>query len=234
MLSCCFERDLCIVQPEDSFIIPTYLSYPKSYGCPMLESDIKFGDIYEILGLNIVTASILDDIRLITTSTLSFSIAENNTMNLTPKERSTIIQSVAQKINENLQFLSIITSDTSSSTDLIYDAIHLSAIVYTSATACRIPLSLAYPLKLRHRLCDNLRRINLSSWKKIPGIFLWVLFIACPGSGDGVQDRLLRRNASLTSVYLGFRALGLSVSCLRNLYRVQRWIADGEGEISYM
>jgi hypothetical protein len=228
MLSCSFERVLCIVEPEDSFIISTSVWLPESYNSPLFASGTKFLDIHENLGLSAVIASILDDVRLITTTTLSFASAENSYTDLTPSESSTIIQSIACRAYDNLQLLPIVAAKGSSQTEVIYEVIYISAVVYTSAIASRIPFSLAYTPELRRRLYEALQKVDLSSWKKIPGIFLWVLFVACPGSGNDVKGRHLRRKSSLTSVFLGFRALGLSVSCLRSLYMVQRWIVGGD------
>lgn len=214
------------MQPQDSFIIPKSVSYPESYSSPLFGSDTKFRDIHKNLGLIPIIAIILDDVRFLTTTILSLSIVENSLTDPTRSESSKLIQGIACRVYDNLHLLPIIILDGSSSTDIIYETIHISAIVYTSAIASRIPFSSAYTSELRVKLYENLWRVNLSSWKQIPGIFLWILFVACPGSGNDVQGRLLRRNASLTAIYLGFQALGFSVSCLRRLWGVQRWIAN--------
>jgi len=227
MLSCSFERDLYLVQPQDSFIIPSSLSYPESYSTPLFASDTKFKDIYKRLGLSPAVASILDDVSFLTTTILSIPTSKNNPADCSPNKGSKFAQSTALWIYENYHLLPINTSDNSSTIDIIYETIHISAMVYTSAIASRVPFSLSYTSELRLKLYENLRRVDLSSWKKMPGILLWILFVACPGSGNDVQGRLLRRTASLTSIYLGFRALALSHWCLRRLWGVQRWIVDG-------
>lgn len=216
------------MQPQDSFIIPEFVSYPESYSCPLFGSDSKFRDIYQNLGLSPVVACILDDMRFLTTAILSLSTVENSLTDPTRSESSKLIHSIACRVYDNLHLLPIIILDRSSSTDIIYETIHISAIVYTSAIVSRIPFSSAYTSELRVKLYENLWRVNLSSWKQMPGIYLWILFVACPGSRNDVQGRLLRRNASLTAIYLGFQALGLSVSCLRRLWRIQRWIQAGQ------
>jgi hypothetical protein len=230
MLSCSFERDLYLVQPQDSFIIPSSVSYPESYSTPLFASDTKFRDIHRSLGLSPEIASILDDVRFLTTAILSTSTSEQSPPDSTTPGSSKAIQNTALWIYENLNLLPITTSDESATTDIIYETIKISAVVYTSAIASLVPFSLAYTPELRAKLYQNLRRVDLSSWKKIPGIFLWVLFVACPGSGSDIQSRSLRKTASLTAIYIGFRALALSHWCLRRLWGVQRWIVNGGDE----
>jgi hypothetical protein len=70
-----------------------------------------------------------------------------------------------------------------------------------------------------------INEVGISNWRKIPGIFLWILLVACPG-GRAHAPMLLRSNVSATALYLSFADLGLAVGCLRAFLGVQRWIAD--------
>jgi len=68
-------------------------------------------------------------------------------------------------------------------------------------------------------------RVSLSAWKKIPAIYLWVLLVVCPGSGeDAAFGRLMRRNISVTAIFMVFQHLGLAMGCLEGFWGVQRWI----------
>lgn len=68
----------------------------------------------------------------------------------------------------------------------------------------------------------------LSSWNQILGIFFWVLLVACPGSGDDLQGKWLKKKMAVAGMAVGLKDFGLSISCMRVFLKVQRW-CDGSG-----
>jgi hypothetical protein len=120
MLSCSFERDLYLVQPQDSFIIPSSLSYPESYSTPLFASDTKFKDIHRSLGLSPAVASILDDVSFLTTTILSIPTSKNSPADCSPNKGSKFAQSTALWIYKNYHLLPINTSENSSTIDIIF------------------------------------------------------------------------------------------------------------------
>lgn len=68
---------------------------------------------------------------------------------------------------------------------------------------------------------------QLSNWKHIPGLQLWVLLLASPGSEKDPLGRLLRSHKSLATIYIGLKDFDFAVQCLRGFLGVQRWITSG-------
>jgi len=59
----------------------------------------------------------------------------------------------------------------------------------------------------------------------MPGIFLWILLVACPSVGDDHQGRFLRRKMAVTGMTIGMEDFGLAISQLKAFWEVQRWVA---------
>lgn len=59
----------------------------------------------------------------------------------------------------------------------------------------------------------------------MPGIFLWILLVACPSAGNDHQGRFLRRKMAVTGMSIGMEDFGLSIAQLRAFWKVQRWVA---------
>ena len=202
------------------------------WNSPLSDSGIPFRDIHESLALDLQIALILDDMRFLTTSVLSLSLSEDasslpleSTQPLAPES----IQSNASRIYNELGHLPITPlTATSSTKDIISEVIRITATAYSSAIAARTPFSQAYTAALRQQLYARIWRVSLSTWKKIPGVFQWILLVACPGSANDVPGRLLRRTASVVAIFIGLRHFGLSATCVRTFWQVQRWIAGME------
>jgi hypothetical protein len=225
-LACCFEQDLYLLQEGHPSYVTAPGSYLALYSSPLSDSGTPFLDIHESLDLAPQMASILDDMRFLTASILSLSLMDYGpslpTQPLTPES----IQSKACRIYNEISHLPITPLSARSSTkDIISEAIRITAIAYSSAIAARTPFSRACTAGLRQQLYARIWRVSLSTWKKVPGIFQWILLVACPGSVNDVPGRLLRRTASVVAIYIGLQHFGLSSTCVRQFWQVQRWIA---------
>jgi hypothetical protein len=117
-----------------------------------------------------------------------------------------------------------------STEDLIYETIRLTALLYSTAISSRSPFSYASQSSTLQDLWKAIWRINLSRWKKIPGIFQWVLLVACASSKDKMQRRLLKLNLAAVVLYMEVTRTGIVVSCLRTFLRVQKWIKNIESK----
>jgi hypothetical protein len=65
---------------------------------------------------------------------------------------------------------------------------------------------------------------SLRCWSAIPGIFLWVLLVACPAAGDDHMGRYLRSKMAAARIVLGLENYHLPFAYFRSFWRVQRWI----------
>jgi hypothetical protein len=139
--------------------------------------------------------------------------------------QSYAIKTSASRAHDKIIHMPIlIPPSTSPTPDLVFETIRLTSLDYLSCLSCTSPFSLALsPLK-RKVFYETLHRVPLSAWKKIPGVYMWVLLVVCPGSGNDAISRLMRRNISMTAIFMTFVNLGLSTGCLEGFWRVQRWI----------
>lgn len=66
---------------------------------------------------------------------------------------------------------------------VIETTIHHAAMVYTSSIATLTPFSTPSKNSVMHiaRIKEGIRKVGMGRWKEIPGIFLWILIVICPG-----------------------------------------------------
>ena len=108
--------------------------------------------------------------------------------------------------------------------DVTTNTIRLAAYIYALSITSRTCLSQTWTTFLREQLLSNISAVSLNRWNQIPGIVFWVLLVACPGSGDDVMGKWLKRKMAVAGMTIGLENFGLAISCLRQFWRVQRWI----------
>jgi hypothetical protein len=201
-------------------------TYPYAYQCPVFQRGPSFHEIRSALELSPATASILDDVRYLSTSILSLSSSSPTLSKDQYIKLSNTIKSHASHIHDKItEIPTLIPLPTSPVQDLVFETIRLTSLAYISCLSTCTPFSQAFSPPQRKILYDTLLRVSLSAWKKIPGIYLWVLLVICPGSGeDEAFGRLLRRNISVTAIFVVFQDLGLAMGCLEGFWEIQRWI----------
>lgn len=111
--------------------------------------------------------------------------------------------------------------------------IRLAALIYTDAIMSLRPISHVKDDDATKTLCENLRSVSSNRWKRIPGIYLWLLAVATPQIPDGrvdvekdLRNKYLRRKMATAAQVIGQEEFNLSIWYLRSFWVVQRWIAD--------
>jgi hypothetical protein len=61
--------------------------------------------------------------------------------------------------------------------------IRRAAHLYAQAIATHTQLSELWALPLLYEFYFLMSVVPLQKWKQMPGIFLWILLVACPGCG---------------------------------------------------
>lgn len=215
-LACGFECDLYLLQPDELPDIPISDSYPESYASPLVEFPISFNDTHKKLGLTCTAASILDSMRSLTLSITLLPPTANDS-------QAAIIQNRASQIHANLASLPNNYSSLSTSSENIYTVIYLTALAYTSCISSGRLFNDAYTPSERSNLHKHINLVPLKTWKKIPGIYLWILLVACPGLRFHAP-LLLKSHVRATSLYISFTDFGLAVGCLKGFWRAIMWI----------
>ncbi|KAE8441055.1 hypothetical protein EG329_005917 [Mollisiaceae sp. DMI_Dod_QoI] len=216
-LACCFERDLFLLDPNMANHMPISVppTYPESLRSPLLAYHETFRHDRVVLGLSDEATEILDDVRFLTLSITSAS----------DQSSTSKIQSTAgwlhKQISSSPPF--IITPDTPLIT-IITSTIRLITVLYTLSISTLIPLSHLWTSSLLEQFYRHLFSISMSKWKEIPGIFLWIMLVASPGSQEDERGKWLKRKMAVAGMQVGMADFGVSISCLRAFWRVQRWV----------
>ena len=50
------------------------------------------------------------------------------------------------------------------------------------------------------------------------------MLVACPGTEEDARGKWLRRKMAVAGMQVGMEDFGVSISCLRAFWRVQRWV----------
>lgn len=195
----------------------TPASYAEALKCPLIPSPTTYQQTREVLNLSSEEAQILDHVRFLILSITSPDETQHST---------STVQSTAWWFHKQLKAIPVLTtvSDIPES-DLILDIIRNTALVFSNCIATLTPFANAYRESKLLELLDKISAAGLARWKEIPGIFLWILLVACPSSGNDLQGRFLRKKMAVTGMSIGMEDFGLAIACLRAFWKVQRWIA---------
>lgn len=220
-ISCGFETDVCWQDAgpilADQIPIPT--KWAKGFDSPLITSPTSFQTCGIDLGLCESSAKILDDVRFLMTSITD-----------TPSQRNTTtkITSTATWLLKKLESVPRISSGNTDRTEkeLILDAIRLAALVHCRSVAdltliSQLPEPCATQLE---DLYTAMRKVSLTKWKKIAGIFLWIMLVLCPSTVSDRKGRYIRRKMAVAGLSIGFEDFPLGISYLRAFWLVQRWV----------
>ncbi|KAE9378640.1 hypothetical protein N431DRAFT_363266 [Stipitochalara longipes BDJ] len=217
-LSCCFERNLSMqdLNPMRDMDPPIPAFYAEALKCPLVTSPTTYKQTRGTLNLSMASAEILDDVRFLT-----LSITSSDARPSTSK-----IQSTASWLHKQLEAIPVLINISQTpGADLVFDIIRTTALIYTNCIATLTPFTNAYTPDGLLSILDKIATVGLSRWKEMPGIFLWILLVACPSAGDDLQGRFLRKKMAVTGMTIGMEDFGLAIGCLRAFWKVQRWIS---------
>jgi hypothetical protein len=115
--------------------------------------------------------------------------------------------------------------------DPIYDTLRLISLLYSTAVLARQPLSTSSTPEQLQALGEKMWRVPLTRWKKIPGILLWIVLVACPCPIENkLQKKFLKMIIATIAMYIGVEHHEVAVACMRGFWEVQRWIAGDREE----
>ncbi|KAL9949873.1 hypothetical protein ACHAQF_002803 [Verticillium nonalfalfae] len=230
-ISCCFETELYLQSNDPVLLeeIPIPTSWPDGFDCPLIRSNVSFDDVKDKLGLTRAGARILDDVRFLTTS---ITEADGGPASIRK------IQSTASWIYSRLSKVSgresgrseqdaevADVADMESEAERIEEALRLAGLIYSWSISSMAQISQFKDDKTLERAYKAIRGVNLTRWKDIPGIFLWIMLVAAPSTKQDTRGRFIRRKMAVAGLSIGFESFGVGISYLRAFWLVQRWIA---------
>ncbi|CRK24377.1 hypothetical protein BN1708_013936 [Verticillium longisporum] len=230
-ISCCFETELYL-QSNDPVLqeeIPIPTSWPDGFDCPLIRSSVSFDDVKDKLRLTGAGARILDDVRFLTTS---ITEADGGPASIRK------IQSTASWIYSRLSKVSgreggqsekeaevADVHELGSEAEHIEEALRLAGLIYSWSISSMAQISQFKDGKTLEQAYKAIRGVNLTRWKSIPGIFLWIMLVAAPSTKQDTRGRFIRRKMAVAGLSIGFESFGVGISYLRAFWLVQRWIA---------
>lgn len=217
-IACCFESEL-FLQAGDPVLdeeIPLPTSWPRGFDSPTVPSETKFVDMQAELGLTAAAAQILDDVRFLVTSV---TVGEEGPTKA-PKARSTaawlhrrLREMPAEQINE-----------ATPEKMCMQEAIRLAALIHSWSISSLSQISGLRDDALVDQAFTAMRSVSLTTWKRTPGIFLWVMLVAAPNTKQDARGRFVRRKMAVAGLSIGFEDFIVGISYLRAFWLVQRWI----------
>jgi len=222
-IACSVERDIYLQQEMSDWndSIPILASYSTEFHSPLLQSSTRFVELVTPLNISTAVAEILDDMKFLTTSILSLNASEN--------QESAKFQATALWAHDRIQALPTMNpNDSKYSGNYIYESCRIAALIYSSAIVTRKPISQVCSTAQLQDLWSKMWIVSLSEWKMIPGIFLWIVLVACPCSQDRLQRMWLKKMVATVAMYMSLVDYDVAAGYMKGFLKVQRWIAKGE------
>jgi hypothetical protein len=107
----------------------------------------------------------------------------------------------------------------------IFEIVRLAALVYTCCISTLTPFSQHHDNPELQDLHTHICSVTLSTWKKVPAVFLWILLVACSSTANDDWGKWLRKEMAVTGIAIGMENFGVVMQCLKRFWTVQRWIA---------
>jgi hypothetical protein len=223
-IACCTEKELFLLdhQKEDGDL-PALASTLTAFDNPLYTSSTRLIDIVEFKDLGLLAVKILDDMKFLTNSLLTTQSAVANPQAIAKFEAT------ALWTYDRVAALPAIAPTPSNSTeDLLYETIRLTAVIYCKAITSHTPFSRISQPALCASLWQTMWLISMSRWKQTPGIFLWVMLVACISLEHKAQRAFLNMNIWVVTLYIDLSSHEVVVGCLNTFLKVQRWIKEAK------
>ncbi|KAH9213581.1 hypothetical protein DL95DRAFT_524415 [Leptodontidium sp. 2 PMI_412] len=218
-----YECELFLDIDSRECSVPVLSCFPLELDSPMLQSHIAFVDTTTVQNITTEAAQILDDARSLTMSVLA--LRENE---FPSSARDTILAGI---LSIHQKLISSPATNSSSPEDFLYQACRAAAIIYSSATITKTPLSMACTPQLLQQLWVTMWRVPLPRWKQIPGIFLWILLVANPFARDKPEGRFFKALTPATIIAMGAIEGDTVMATLKGFIAVQRWLGGSLREM---
>ncbi|OHW94040.1 hypothetical protein CSPAE12_07392 [Colletotrichum incanum] len=220
-IACAFETDLYWLEndPARDEELPVPKTWPDCYDSPLLASSSRFESIAGKLGLCASAAKILDDVRFLTVSVTSASASAS----CKSKIRTTASWLYGKLRDRGAVGPIVIASEE----EWVLETIRIAALIYSWSIKSMRRISRFEDNETLEAAYLALTSVSMTTWKQIPGIFLWIMLVAAPSAAPDAKGRFVRRKMAVTGLSIGFEDFVLGISYLKAFWSVQQWIAKG-------
>lgn len=223
------------VYPPRSAKLTMLTNYPEELDSPLLVSEEKFGESGHLRTfITPESCQLLDTVREIIQLIL---ISERPAALISTKASTLLFQTTPVQmstIKNNLK------PELPSTKQLIHSSLLTASRILLAAIQSRTPLSKSCTNEDIMAINMSLWLVPLSIWKKIPGIFLFVLLVINPYVRDRPEGRFVKGMISAGGVGVEVAGYdsgitegeGVASCILRAMLKIQGWLAsDGEVEV---
>jgi hypothetical protein len=114
---------------------------------------------------------------------------------------------------------------------VLYEIVRLTALIYSAAILARTPLSRAHSPGQIAELSQKMWQVSLSTWKTIPGIFLWILLVIVPCTEEKLSKKWAKMMIGTVAMHIGVENQEVAQACMRAFLGVQTWLSEQEMHI---
>ncbi|KAH8590350.1 hypothetical protein B0O99DRAFT_521390, partial [Bisporella sp. PMI_857] len=222
-LACSFDRDLVLLKPQAYKLKaqPLAVFYPEAFNSFLLDFSRPFVDIREKWGFDLVAAQMLNAVKDFTVAILSFSLTD---CKISIQDILTKAHSIHSRLFTFYHLLNL--SSLTTETSLITTTVHFAAFTYVTSILTLTPLSSLEPpayffsSTIQQTFHTNICSVFFSRWKQMPGIFLWILFVASSTCGNNPLGKYLKRKMTVAAFSMSMEDFDLARSCLDGFWRV--------------
>jgi hypothetical protein len=198
--------------------IQDFTDYPIQLDSPLLKSRLKFVESSIVLDISMNTARILDDMRFLTTTILSFRNHPCSQLEMSK------FCATAEWIHKRL----ITPLDPSLFNDFIYQTCRTTAILYSEAILSRTPLSKRGTPEMLEQLWMAQWRVPLARWKKTPGMYFWVVLVSTPFLRNRPEGKWQKSMISCVTNAMGLVNWDVVMGTLKAFLAIQRWLEGSD------
>jgi hypothetical protein len=214
------------IEPSFPHEVSARPQHPLEMSIPFVTSEQDFSSSTEQLQISEEIAAILDDMRF-----LFLALVKHLEQN--PSEQEQLrLKTTATWIRDRITLLPDGSAvDSPLASDFIYKSCRIAALIYCKGIIERTSLSKVCTLKELNRLWANMWQVKLSRWKRIPGIFLFVILSALSAAEDAPHGRFIKSIFKTTSAYVGLDYFELLDAALMAFVKMQRWLRTEDREV---
>ncbi|KAH8878701.1 hypothetical protein GQ53DRAFT_850069 [Thozetella sp. PMI_491] len=193
---------------------------PLSCNTPLMPQPASFKSFSRSLGLEEVTASILDDINFLLKAVLAL-----------PPDPSPLEMGKVRYLSgwvRNRVLSSQPLSDERSSKSSIHEAVKAAAVIYCRAIRSRKPFSEVCAEQDVFELLRHIQRVQLKTWKGILGVLHWALAAVVPATRGIDRSFHSRSMFMIVTLQMAQASWVSTMPVMRRMLDLQAWLAGGQ------
>lgn len=220
-LATILECEAFIVPPEllqDGFA-PSYMTRDRSFDSPLFLSSGSFTDEVKEGKFLPVTARILDDMTYVISQIVNYCHGQNPDF----EWKSLLVKTTS--IHDHINSLPPASKiGLATTNDFVYECVRIVALVNCRAIISKLPFSIACRQEDHEQLFTAINCVPLSRWKRLSGVWSWVLLTMNPRARDlqdGIHLRYLMRFCACSHAVSEWQTL---VNIMEAFIAMQGWI----------